>query len=83
MKHHGMCNLHDCPDASLCHTIVVMSTNSSKFDDLLELGEVLTKCLGSEATAIVCDKRLGHNTMIPAKLFILFLGLKSLVAVQT
>ena len=83
MEHHCSCNLHDGPDASLCHTIVVVSTNSSKFDDLLELGEVLTKGMGSEATVIICDKRLGHNTMIPAKLFILFLGLKSLVAVQT
>ena len=66
----------------LCHTIVVMSTNSSKFDDLFELGEVLNKGLGSEATAIVCDKRLVHNTMIPAKLFILFFGFKTLMTVE-
>ena len=83
MEHHCSCNLHNGPDASLCYTIVVVSTNSIKFDDQLELGEVLTKGLGSEANVIICDKGLGHNTMIPAKHFILFLCLKSLVTVQT
>ena len=83
MEPHCPCNLHDGPDASLCHTIVVVSTNSSKFDNLLELGEVLTKGLGSEATAIVCNKGLGYNTMILTELFILFFSLKGLMTVQT
>ena len=53
MKHHCSCYLHNGPNTSLSHTIVVMSTNSSKLDDLFELGEVLTKGLGCEAASIV------------------------------
>ena len=77
-----MCYFHDGSNASFCHTIVMVGTNSSKLDDLFELGEVLTKGLGGKATVIVCNKGLGYNTMIPAELFILFFGLKSLMAVQ-
>ena len=83
MEHHSLSYFHDGSDASFCHTIVMMGTNSSKLDDLFELGEVLSKGLGGKATAIICDKGLRHNTMIPAELFILLLGLKSLMAVQT
>ena len=77
-----MCYFHNCPAASICHTIVMMGTNSSKVDDLFELGDVLTKGLGGKATAIVCNEGLGYNAMIPTELFILFLSLKSLMAVQ-
>ena len=82
MEHHGMCNLHDGPDASFCHTIVMMGTNSSKLDDLFELREVMSKGLGGKANTIVCDTGLGYNTMVSTELFILFFGLKSLMAVQ-
>ena len=78
-----MCYFHDGSNASFCHTIVMVGTNSSKLDDLFELGEVLSKGLGGKAAAIICDERLGHNTMIPAEHFILLLSSKSLMAVQT
>ena len=77
-----MYNLHNRPDASLCHTIMMMGTNSSKLDDLFELEEVLSKGLGGKAIIIICNKGLGYNTMNPTELFILFFGLKSLMAVQ-
>ena len=83
IEHHCSFYFHDYPNASFCYTIVMMGTNSSKLDDLFELREVLSKGLGGKATTIISNKGLGHNTMIPTELFILFLGLKSLMAVQT
>ena len=53
MKHHGSGYFHNGSDALLSHTIVMMSTNSGKLDDLFELGEVLAKGLRCKAAAIV------------------------------
>ena len=56
-----------------------MGTNSSKLDDLFELREVLSKGLGGKIAVIICDGRFGHDAMISADLFVLLLGLKSLM----
>ena len=65
----------------------MVGTNSSKLDDLFELGEVLSKGLGGKAAAIICDKGLRYNTMIPTELFILFVQsrcrVKGLFAILT
>ena len=60
-----------------------MGTNSSKLDDLFELREVLSKGLGDKIAVIICDGMFGHDVMISVDLFVLLLGLKSLMAVQT
>ena len=64
MEHHGIGNFHNCANAALCYTIVVVSTNPSKADDLLKVREMLGKILGSEGTTIVSQERLGNNSMV-------------------
>ena len=54
-----------------------MGTNSSILDFLFRLGKVMVKGLGGKVTTI------SYNTMIPAEIVMLLLGLKSLMAVQT
>ena len=53
MKHHSSGDFHDGSNTSFSHTIVMVSTNAGKLDNLLELGEVLAEGLRCKAATIV------------------------------
>ena len=82
MNHHGPGNGHDRLDGSFCNSIVMVGSNSSKLDDLLEVGQMLLVLLGGEAGAIVRHIGLWDNTRVAAMGLKRFLAVDCLVGVQ-
>ena len=82
MEHHSSSHSHDGPDIPLCHSIVMMSTNTCKADDLFKLGQFLSKGCRGEGATIVSKEGLGDNTMVAAEGLELVFGTEGLMAVQ-
>ena len=66
VKHHCPCNGHDTLDAPFSPSIVVMSSNSSEADDLLEEAQLLGETLRCVRQSIVRKVSLRDDSVIAA-----------------
>jgi hypothetical protein len=83
MNHHGSSDRHDCLDGTLAYSVVMMGTDSSETDRLVELVEMVTEGLRGES-GLHCrlDICCWNHSDIAAMVLEPFLRSESLVAIE-
>jgi hypothetical protein len=66
VKQHGSGDCHDCLNGTLGMSILMMSADTSKSDNLAEGGQVSLEPAGCERGSIVRQERLRHDATITA-----------------
>ena len=83
MQHHGSGDCHDSSNVTLGDANVVVSADTSKSDDLFEVGKVAGELGGSESLGVVGKILLRSDSCVSAHSLETFLCLESLMGVKT
>ena len=83
MKHHSAGHGHDCLDGSFRSAVVMVSTGSRESDDLGEISKFGCKSHQGESRTVICQVRLGHDSVISAHQLEIIFHIDCLMCVQT